>query len=479
MPTFAVSAPANALPVRTAGRLLVIVAPDAGQTDLRDRLTDVEAARNGAVFGTDAVFGGNTNAVLVSSNAASVRSFPLAGAPALPPGTYRVQAVFAHNPDLRGADAPGNLLSKPVVVTLPASKPVAISLSEREPDETLPLETTSVKWVKIRSARLSAFHKRPVYLRAGVVLPPDYNTVRDAAARFPLCVQIGGFHTRYTAASRLSPHPGIVQVMLDGDGVFGDSYSTDSAVSGDYGNATVNELLPVIEKRFDCGGSARKRFTAGGSTGGWVSLALQVYYPDTFGGCWSGFPDSLDFRAYQNIDLYNDVNAYVAPSGAERPSARDPLTGKTKWTVREECALENVSGRGGLYTTSGGQWGAWNTVYGTPNKSGRAVPFWNPATGAINHAAADTAGKRYDLRRYCAANWSRLAPKLRGKIHVWVGERDEYFLNSGVHHFDDFLKTAMPRIAYRVEYSSTAGHGWQPRPRTAVLSEMLAASDGK
>jgi S-formylglutathione hydrolase FrmB len=291
-----------------------------------------------------------------------------------------------------------------------------------------------------------------------------------------MCVRIGGFHTRYTAALRGRPHPGIVQVFLDGDGPLGDSYSVNSAVSGPYGDATVQELLPVIEKRFDCGGAANRRFTTGGSTGGWVSLALQIYYPDTFGGCWSGYPDSLDFRAYQNIDLYRDANAYTAPDGSERVSARDARTGATRWTVREECALENVRGTGGSYTTSGGQWGAWNAVYGSPDKNGRPIPFWDPVSGVIDRAAVSNAGKRYDLRRYCAANWETLAPKLDGKIHVWVGERDEYFLNGGVHRFDDFLKTASPRIRARIEYSPVAGHGWEPRSRAAVLDEMIAAA---
>ncbi|MCC5613391.1 hypothetical protein LC612_43625 [Nostoc sp. CHAB 5834] len=55
-----------------------------------------------------------------------------------------------------------------------------------------------------------------------------------------------------------------------------------------------------------------------------------------------------------------------------------------------------------------------------------------------------------------------------------MGERDEYFLNLGVHKFDDFLKSASPKIATRIEYSPVAGHGWEPRSRSAVLDEMIA-----
>lgn len=475
-PVFVVSAPD---PVKLPagqhgrhGRLMIVLAPDTGQTDLRDRLTDVEAARDGAAFGTDA------DALLATVNTAdkSVATFPLGIAGKLAPGAYRVQAVWATNPDLRGADAPGNRYSAAQTVTLPATTPLALSLSETVPPETMPQETAMVRWVKLRSEKLSKFYGRPIFLRAGVVLPAN-----DADGTEPrlLCVRIGGFHTRYMAARRIPPFPGMVQVMLDGEGPFGDSYSTNSVVAGPFGDATVSELLPFIEKKFRCGGSAKRRFTTGGSTGGWVSLALQVYYPDTFGGCWSGFPDPLDFRAYQKINLYSDKNAYVGAVGKEVSSARDPFTGITKWTVREECALENVSGFGGSYVTSGGQWGAWNTVFGSPEETGkarRAAPFWNPVTGDINRAAITKTAPRYDLARYCAVNWKTLAPKLDGKIHLWVGERDDYFLNDGVHRFDDYLKTATPRVAYRVEYSLVGGHGWQPRPDAQTRAEMVAAS---
>ena len=469
-PMFAVTAPAAVtLPAGTHGRLMILLAPDTGQTDLRGRLTDVEGARDGAAFGRDVDdFKTAQTAVIVNPTDKAVASFPLGIGANIAPGTYRVQAVWATNPDLRGADAPGNRFSKPQTVTLPVAAPIALTLSEAEPPETLPSDTDTVKWLKLRSAKLSKFYGRPIYLRAGVVLPPNLEISKPRL----LCVRIGGFHTRYTAARGLRPYPGMVQVMLDGDGPLGDSYSTNSAVAGPFGDATVKELLPFIEKQFGCGGAASRRFTTGGSTGGWVSLALQVYYPDTFGGCWSGFPDPLDFRAYQKINLYRDKNAYVGADGAEVPSARNVLTGATKWTVREECALENVSAFAGSYVTSGGQWGVWNTVFGAPEKSSRAVPFWNPVSGVVNHAAAEKAGSHYDLTRYCAAHWKTLAPKLDGKIHVWVGERDDYFLNGSVHRFDDYLKTATPRIRYRAEYSPIGGHGWQPRSAVQVLNEM-------
>ena len=481
-PRFTIHVPPGRLNAVTKGRLLILAAPDAGGLgggDMRGRLDDVEASRNGATWGYDMQVGSDGGTATVDTGAGGVAAFPSDVSTHLAPGAYRVQAVFAWNPEYRGAGAPGNLYSEPETITLPVPHgglPFDLRLTEQQDDPKPPADDDTHKYLALPSARLSNFYTRPTALHAGVVLPPDYTN--RPARPYILYVRAGGFHTRYTAAAELAPHAGVVQVLLDGDGPFGDPYQVNSAVSGPFGDATVRELIPEIERRFHCGGSEKARFTAGGSTGGWVSLALQVYYPTTFGGCWSGYPDPLDFHSYESINLYDDANAYAAADGSERVSMRDRLTGAARYTVREECALENVSGFGGIYTTSGGQWGAWNTVFGARNKDGRATPFWDPHTGMIDHATVRSAARRYDLRAYCERRWKTLAPKLAGKIHLYVGEHDEYFLNEGVHKFDTFLKTADPPASARVEYDPLAGHGFEPRSRDAIMDEMLAVRDG-
>ena len=162
---------------------------------------------------------------------------------------------------------------------------------------------------------------------------------------------------------------------------------------------------------------------------GGVALALHVFYPDTFNGAWSYCPDSVDFRALQRINIYDDDDAYVE-DGGERPSRRGP-DGAIRFTIRHEIRMENVLGRGDSWTQSGRQWGAWNAVYGPRGDDGRPVPLWDPTTGLIDRGVAQH-WERYDLRLVLAHNWATLAPKLDGKLNVWIGEMDDYYLNDSV-----------------------------------------------
>ena len=97
---------------------------------------------------------------------------------------------------------------------------------------------------------------------------------------------------------------------------FDDSYAVNSANNGPYGDAIMQELIPEIEKRFRIIQKSYARVLTGGSTGGWESLALQVFHPDFFGGTWTFFPDPIDFRRYQLVDIYSDSNAFIVPNAA-------------------------------------------------------------------------------------------------------------------------------------------------------------------
>jgi hypothetical protein len=361
-------------------------------------------------------------------------------------------------------------------------------LTARVPPESPPADTEHVKFVKLKSERLSRFWGRPIYLRAGVILPKGFGA--EPARRYPLRVRVGGFGTRYTAVrGMMAPDSGFYQAWnaedgprmvvlhLDGEGPLGDPYQVNSANHGPYGDAVTRELIPFVEAKFRCVGTPAARFTDGGSTGGWVSLALQVFYPDFFNGCWSGYPDGVDFRAFQLVNIYRDANAFVDARGRERPAMRSARDGATRYTMRHEVGMENVIGRGDTYTRSGGQWGAWNAVYGARGRNGLPVPLWDARTGKIDRTAAEH-WKRYDLRLVLRQNWPALAPKLRGKLHVWVGEADEYFLNHAVHLLDDFLKRAEPPADARVVFGQGRGHGWTPQTERQIMDEMLARAAG-
>lgn len=446
-----------------SGRLMVALAP-AGTREPWRAIGEV-GPRAIPTLGRDVDgFGPGKTAVLDGT----ADLFPLASLKELRPGRYVVQAVLSTNPDLRSLDAPGTRTSEPQTVPIDPlrSGTVALTLSRIAPPEKPPADTASVRFVRIPSAKLSAFHKRPIFLRAGVVLPTNFAT--EPNRRYGLRVSIGGFGTRYTAAWGAPPDPRFVQLFLDGDGPFGDPYQVNSANNGPYGDAVTQELIPHVEATFRCIGTGKARVLDGGSTGGWVSFALQVFYPDFFAGTWSFYPDGVDLRSFQLVNIYEDTNAYVDASGKERPAMRR-RDGSTVYTMRHECQMENVKARGGKYPSSGGQWGAWNAVYGARGADGRPVPLWDPKTGRIDRSTLDQ-WKKYDLRCVLVENEATLAPKLRGKLRIWVGEADDYFLNNAVHRLDDALKATT--YDAKITYGPGQGHGWQPISDRQMLDEM-------
>ena len=418
---------------------------------------------------------------------ASAFAFPITNLAEVPAGDYFVQALFDSNADLRLTTAPGNLFSKQQKIHLDPAQAGnwKLELTEQIPAEQLPAETAQLKFVKIQSKLLSEFYGRPIFLRAGIVLPRDYE--REASRRYPLWVRIGGLSSRYTSIFALmgkkselaktwqaDDTPRLILLQLDGVGPNGDPYYVNSANNGPFGDALVQELIPQVEARFRAVGQPRARFLSGSSTGGWVSLALQVFYPDFFNGTWTSCPDPVDFRALELVNIYQDDNAYVNKYGNERPSDRDP-SGDVRLTMRREVGVENLLGRGNSYTRSGEQWGDWNAVFGPRGADGLPVPLWDPQRGRINHAVAEH-WKQYDLRLFLEQNWQTLGPKLRGKIHIAAGEADGYFLNNAVHLLDKFLANAKPPFEGKIIYGPGKGHGWFDLTPRQMLDEMQAAS---
>jgi hypothetical protein len=422
-------------------------------------------------FGTDMDQFTADKAAVIDDNATP---FPVAKLSDVPAGDYIAQAVFHTNRDLNLPNAPGNLYSDAVPIKWnPSSRePVLLTLNKRMADETLPRDTATVKFLKFPSKLLSDFHKRPMFYRFTVILPRDFE--KEPNKNYLLCVHIGGFGSRFTQGGFIQPDPRFVQIFTDGAGPYGDPYQVNSANNGPYGDALTQEVIPYVEKAYRCGGDGR-RFTTGGSTGGWVSLALQVFYPDYFNGCWSSCPDPVDFRAYELINIYKDPNAYVNQFGFERPSQRN-IEGETVMPLRHECQVENVLGRGGNWAVGGKDWCSWNAVFGPRGEHGQPKPLWNPKTGQLDHSVTEH-WKKYDLRMVLQDNWSTLGPKLSGKLHVWVGDADDYFLNNAVHH----LKAAMdhvdnPKFDGEIIIVPRRGHtsGWSNKQALDLMAQRAA-----
>jgi len=451
-----------ALPAQT-GRVLVAVGPKGGAPDFTEYKPPVLP-----VLGAEAALAPGRTATLDATSDV----FPIAPAlNDLPAGEYTVQAILATNRDINLPDAPGNLYSAPVKVKLDPAAGTVVGLTlDKTFAEKKPKDTATHKYLALPSKQLSDFHGRRMTYRVGVVLPPNFD--KEPEKNYGLILDIGGFGSRYTDARRTSPDKRFVQVVPDGAGPFGDPYQVNSANNGPYGDALIQEVIPYLEKTFRCGG-AGKRFTCGASTGGWVSLALQVYYPDTFNGCWSQCPDSLTFERFELIDLYAEKNAFVNRFGFERPSTRT-LDGDVVSTVRHEAQLDRVLGKGGRWELGGRDWSSWNAVYGPRGADGLPVPVWDGKTGAINKGVLDH-WKKYDLTKHVVANWKVLGPKLAGgKVNVWVGDADDYYLNAAVHKFKSAVGLLRdPAFDGRVLIEMRATHssgGWTRRERLDAMA---------
>lgn len=450
-----------------SGRVLVGIGPKGGEPDFTNYRPPVLP-----ILGADAA---DFTADKTITLDAGSDVFPADGLAKLPAGEYTVQAIFAVNRDVNLPNAPGNRYSTPVKVKLDPAAGTTVTLTLDKglgEGQALPKETATHKFLSIPSKLLSDFHGRPMVYRVGVVLPPKF--AQEPDTKYGLVVDVGGFGTRYTQAAGIRPDPRFVQILPDGAGPYGDPYHVDSANNGPYGEAFTTEVIPHIEKTFRCLGTPKSRFTTGASTGGWVSLALQVYYPDFFNGCWSQCPDSVTFERFELVDLYRDANAFTNRHGFERPSTRT-LDGDTISTVRHEVQLERVLGRGGRWELSGRDWASWNAVYGPRGKDGLPAPVWDGKTGAIDRVVAEH-WKEYDLKQVLTKNWNVLGPKLAGgKVNVWVGDSDDYFLNAAVRLLKDATdKFNNPKFDGTILIEARKGHdsgGWS---RRQILDAMAA-----
>jgi S-formylglutathione hydrolase FrmB len=319
----------------------------------------------------------------------------------------------------------GNGYSKPVPLELdPASTgPVKLVLDQvyRAPPFK---ETARVKLVDIESKLLSTFHGRPVRLRAGVVLPKSYANEKDR--RYPVVYEIPGFSGTHAmahaaAARNATEVDGVemIHVMLDPDCRLGHHVFADSDNNGPCGKALVEELIPHIERTFRAVGTPAARFVTGHSSGGWSSLWLQVAYPDFFGGCWSTAPDPVDFREFQLVNVYEPgVSIFTDAEGKRRPLARSG--DKVIIWYKPFSDMEVVMGRGG-------QLFSFEAVFSPKGPDGKPRPLWDRATGKVDPEVANS-WRRYDIRLLLERNWKTLGPKLAGKLHVYTGTKDHFYL---------------------------------------------------
>jgi hypothetical protein len=246
---------------------------------------------------------------------------------------------------------------------------------------------------------------------------------------------------------------------------YDDSYAVNSQNLGPYGDAIVQELVPYVEKKYRGLGAGWARFMYGGSTGGWEAMAAQMFYPDEFNGAYAACPDPIDFRHFTTVDIYRHENAFF-PTLTESPWRRVPrpafrnYLGHVSATVEDMNRYELVIG---TKSRSGGQWDIWEAVYSPVGKDGYPQRIFDKRTGLIDKQVAQFWRENYDLTHILERDWEAkgLGKKLEGKLHIYVGDMDNYYLKNAVYETEKLLKaTKNPAYGGVVDYGDRAEHCW-------------------
>ncbi len=506
---FAISFPATSSADALDGRMLLLVSKN-NTREPRFQITED--------LNTQQVFGRNVEGLKPGEETIvdlTAFGYPVKSISELKPGEYWVQALLHRYETFKRSDghtvklpmdrgegqqwsrAPGNFYSTPQPISISANdqRTIKITLDKVIPPIEPPKDTKYIKHVKMQSKLLSQFWGRPMYLGANVLLPEGFDSHPDA--RYPLVIFHGHFPATFGGFRETPPDPNLKpeyseRFKLEGynrivqeeaykfyqewtgpnfprmiiieiqhaNPYYDDSYAVNSANLGPYGDAITYELVPFIEQKFRGIGKGWARFMYGGSTGGWEALAAQIFYPDEYNGAWGACPDPIDFRAYTVVNIYEHDNAYYAGAPwkqIHRPGKRNYL-GELSATVEDMNHMELALGTN---SRSGGQFDIWEAVYSPVGKDGYPKPIWDKLTGKIDRSVAEHWRENYDLGHILRRDWAKIGKKVEGKLHIYVGEADNYFLNNAVYLVEDFLKsTKNPHYAGEVDYEPRAEHCW-------------------
>ena len=434
----------------------------------------------------------------------TVLGYPLESLSDVPADDYYVQAVLNRYTTFHRSDghvvklhmdqwegqkwnrSPGNLYSRPEKVRLDQALRTTfrIELTEKIPPIEPPEDTQWIKHVKIKSDLVSAFWGTDMHVGAAVLLPEGFDAHPDA--RYPVAYLQGHFAPTFTRFRDQPPESGrrqqsaydfyrewssgslpnmLVVLLQDPNPFYDDAYAVNSANLGPYGDAMIHELIPEVEETFRAIGEPWSRTTFGGSTGGWRALAAQVFNPDFFNGAWVFCPDPVDFRYFQLVDIYGDENAYYSGSGFKKDPIRPwmrSVDDQVLMTERDASILELVLGTRGR---SGDQMDVFQAVYGPVGDDGYPSLLYDKKTGVIDKEVAAHWKENYDLRYILERDWETLGPKLEGKIRIYMGDTDTFYLEEATRLMEELLEgTENPHYRGSVTWGEREPHCYTGAP---------------
>ena len=490
------------------GRLLLMISNN-NRAEPRFQINDSHNTQ--MIFGVDVESWDANKKIVIDSEAIG---YPIKSIKEIQEGEYYVQA-FLHKyetfnlstgytvklPMDQGEGqkwniSPKNLYSTPKKIKIKNSSTISISLDNEIPPIEPERDTEFIKHVKIRSEMLSKFWGRDMYLQANVLVPHGFD--EKSNTRYPLMIFHGHFPNTFRGFRTVPPtapekdtiynsrfgitgykyiqekeaydlyknwisndFPRFLAIEIQHQNpYYDDSYAVNSANIGPYGDAITYELIPHVEKLFNGVGEPWGRFLYGGSTGGWESLAAQVLYPKEYNGCFAACPDPIDFRAFTVVNIYEDDNAYYHEGSFRKTFRAGMRDGKgiIKNHLIQINKRESVLGSKGR---SGDQWDIWQAVYSPSGEDGYPKPIWDRETGKIDKDVANYWKENYDLSYIMKRDWDKIGKDLEGKIHIYCGDMDNYYLNNAVVLTEEFLEsTTDPYYNGEVDYGDMAEHCW-------------------
>ena len=392
--------------------------------------------------------------------------------------------------------SPKNLYSTPKKVKISKSGMIKLSLDNEIPPIEPIKDSKYIKHIKIKSEMLSKFWGRDMFLQANVLVPHNFD--KNSKNKYPLMIFHGhfpntfrGFRTEPPTASKedtifntrfgitgykyiqekeaynlyknwiSDDFPRFIAIEVQHQNpYYDDSYAVNSANLGPYGDAITYELIPHVENLFNGVGEGWGRFLYGGSTGGWEALAVQVFYPSEYNGCFAACPDPIDFRAFTVVNIYEDENAYYHKSDYKKTLRAGMRDGKgiIKSHLIDMNHREMVLGSKGR---SGDQWDIWQAVFSPPGNDGYPKPIWDKKSGEIDKNVAEYWKENYDLSYILKRDWNKIGNDLKGKLNIYCGDMDNYYLNNAVVLIEEFLEsTKNPYYDGEVDYGNLAEHCW-------------------
>ncbi|MCK7469592.1 MAG: hypothetical protein MZU95_01380 [Desulfomicrobium escambiense] len=424
-----------------------------------------------------------------------------------------------------GTRAPGNLYSAPQQARHRSRQGRRRPHRPRQGDPAhrrRPRTRNTSRHERIQSERLTKFWGRPMHLGACTCCCPRASTsIPRRAIRWSSTTATS--RTRSTASAKTPPDPdlkpdyserfrlagynriqqeyayAVLQGMDRARTSRGSSSSRSSTpiptttiptpsirpTSGPTATPSSSELIPYIEKKYRGLGQGWARFLYGGSTGGWEALARpgllsrrvqrllrRLSRPDRL----PRLHDRQHLRAPERLLRRRPVE-----EDARGPGLRNYL-GEVSATLEEANHRELALGTHGR---SGGQWDIWQAVFGPVGADGYPKPIWDKLHRRDRPRRSPTTGRRTTTSSTsCGATGRRSGPSSQGKIHIYVGDMDNYYLNNAVYLAEAFLEgTKDPYYGGEVDYGDRAEHCWNgdhdaaERHLAPALSPDVRAAD--